>query len=141
MNKSSRARAAHLAKICAGTALGLGCILWGLRHNMNLFVTPSYLLQHHASLNHKPIRLGGKIKQGSIQVKDSTWIFQAYEPDQINSQVTVTFSGIPPSLFKEETWIIAEGVVQDQVILADRILAKHDENYQPPGMQGDKNVG
>ncbi len=141
MNKSSRARVVHLAKICVGTALGLGCILWGIRHNINLFITPSYLIQHHASLNHKPIRLGGKIKKGSIQVKDSTWVFQATEPDQKNADVLVTFSGIPPSLFKEETWIIAEGVVQDQVVVADRILAKHDENYQPPGMQGDKNVG
>jgi len=141
MNKTSRARLIHLAKICAGTGLGLGCILWGMRHNVNLFITPSYLIQHHASLNHNPIRLGGKIKKGSIQVKDSTWIFRAYEPDQENSDVLVSFSGIPPSLFKEETWIIAEGVVEDNRIVADRILAKHDENYQPPGMQGEKNVG
>ena len=88
MNKTSRARFIHLAKVCAGTGLGLGCILWGIRHNVNLFITPSYLIQHHASLNHKPIRLGGKIKKGSIQVKDSTWIFRAYEPDQENSDVS-----------------------------------------------------
>ena len=141
MNKNSRARFIHLAKICAGTTLGLGFILWGMRHNVNLFITPSYLVQHHETLNHKPIRLGGKIKEGSIRVKDSTWIFQAYEPEQANAHIWVRFSGIPPSLFKEETWIIAEGVVQDQVVVADRILAKHDENYQPPAMQGDKNVG
>lgn len=141
MNKNSYARACHLAKIFLGTAFGLGCIIVGLRQNMNLFITPGYLVSHAETLQNKPIRLGAKVKKGSIKVAGDKLHFQAYDPDTENSNIHIVFAGVPPSLFKEETWIIAEGQFSNNTVLADRILAKHDESYQPQGMQRAGRVG
>ena len=38
-----------------------------------------------------------------------------------------------PNLFSEGKGVVAEGKLQDKkYFIADRILAKHDENYMPP---------
>ena len=36
-------------------------------------------------------------------------------------------------LLKEKA--VAEGKLQDKIFVADRILAKHDENYMPPELK------
>jgi cytochrome c-type biogenesis protein CcmE len=39
-------------------------------------------------------------------------------------------------LFSEEKGVVAEGKLQDKTFfIADRILAKHDENYMPPELK------
>ena len=41
-----------------------------------------------------------------------------------------------PNLFSEEKGVVAEGKLQDKTFfIADRILAKHDENYMPPELK------
>ena len=41
-----------------------------------------------------------------------------------------------PNLFAEEKGVVAEGKLQDKsFFIADRILAKHDENYMPPELK------
>ena len=38
-----------------------------------------------------------------------------------------------PNLFEEGKGVVAEGFLEDRNYLkADKILAKHDENYMPP---------
>jgi cytochrome c-type biogenesis protein CcmE len=47
-------------------------------------------------------------------------------------QVTVTYEGILPDLFREGQGVVAEGrFTPDGVFIADNVLAKHDENYMP----------
>ena len=46
--------------------------------------------------------------------------------------VGVQYSGLLPDLFGEGQGIIAEGKWHNDLFTADRILAKHDENYMPP---------
>ena len=41
-----------------------------------------------------------------------------------------------PNLFAEEKGVVAEGFLVDyNFFKADKILAKHDENYMPPEVQ------
>src|SRR5690606_22374128 len=48
-------------------------------------------------------------------------------------QVTITYSGILPDLFREGQGIVALGRLnEDRVLIADEVLAKHDEEYMPP---------
>ena len=50
-----------------------------------------------------------------------------------NNELKISFSGTVPNLFAEEKGVVAEGKLQDKsFFIADRILAKHDENYMPP---------
>ena len=56
----------------------------------------------------------------------------------MKNEIIVTYSGTVPNLFLEEKGVIAEGKLNDKKFLeANRILAKHDENYMPPKI--DKN--
>ena len=49
------------------------------------------------------------------------------------ANVTIRYNGILPDLFREGQGIVAMGKLNDQgVLIADEVLAKHDENYMPP---------
>ena len=48
----------------------------------------------------------------------------------------VTYQGTVPNLFLEGKGVIAEGKLMDKkFFVANRILAKHDENYIPPELK------
>ena len=50
-----------------------------------------------------------------------------------SNEIIVSFSGSVPNLFKEEKGVVAEGYLRDKnFFIANKILAKHDENYMPP---------
>ena len=56
--------------------------------------------------------------------------------DQEN-EILVSYSGTVPNLFAEGKGVVAEGMLKDKMFfIADRILAKHDENYMPPELKG-----
>ena len=53
-----------------------------------------------------------------------------------STSIIISFSGTVPNLFSEEKGVVAEGKLQDKTFfVADRILAKHDENYMPPELK------
>ena len=60
--------------------------------------------------------------------------------NNLNKQITdfknelfVNFNGSVPNLFEEGKGVVAEGFLRDKSFLnAEKILAKHDENYMPP---------
>jgi len=48
--------------------------------------------------------------------------------------VPVIFKGLLPDLFRDGQGVVTEGSLrEDGVFVADNVLAKHDENYAPPG--------
>ena len=54
----------------------------------------------------------------------------------LQNELKISFSGTVPNLFSEEKGVVAEGKLQDKTFfIADRILAKHDENYMPPELK------
>jgi cytochrome c-type biogenesis protein CcmE len=51
----------------------------------------------------------------------------------LNNEIVVSYSGSVPNLFSEEKGVVAEGKLKDKkYFIAEKILAKHDENYMPP---------
>ena len=51
----------------------------------------------------------------------------------LKKEITVSYTGIVPNLFSEGKGVVAEGKLKDKkYFIADKILAKHDENYMPP---------
>ena len=49
------------------------------------------------------------------------------------NEINVTYSGAVPNLFAEGKGVVAEGFLKDRNFFqAQKILAKHDENYMPP---------
>jgi cytochrome c-type biogenesis protein CcmE len=104
--------------------------MWGLRERASYFYTPADVAAGKAHQG-QAMRLGGMVEKGSIQ----------HEPDGVTIRFVVTdgkaatpvvFRGIPPELFREGSGAVAEGRMQNDVFVADTILAKHDERYMPP---------
>jgi cytochrome c-type biogenesis protein CcmE len=81
------------------------------------------------------IRLGGMVMGGSIKkAPDGVTIdFLVHDGP---ATVPVRFRGIPPDLFKENSGVVAEGAFEGATFVATNLLAKHDERYMPPQMNG-----
>mgnify|MGYP000724114299 FL=1 len=105
-------------------------ILSSLRENVVYFLTPTEVKQKEDLEIGRSIRIGGMVKKNSIYAdsKEIKFIITDFK-----NEVIVSFSGTVPNLFSEEKGVIAEGKLKDKnFFVADRILAKHDENYMPP---------
>ncbi|VVT18300.1 cytochrome c maturation protein CcmE [Erythrobacter sp. EC-HK427] len=77
------------------------------------------------------IRLGGMVETGSIQTAADGVTTEFVVHDGI-ARVPVTYTGILPDLFVENSGVVADGRMDaNGVFVADQLLAKHDENYTP----------
>ena len=79
------------------------------------------------------VRVGGMVKKDSIQQnnREIKFILTDYK-----KEVIVVYNGSVPNLFSEERGAVVEGRLNDRkYLVADRILAKHDENYMQPQMK------
>lgn len=116
--------------IIATAALFLGLALWlvtsALRDNIVLFFTPSELTAEHKTA--KRLRIGGLVADDSVQIDGLMAAFSITDQTKI---VAVRYEGALPDLFREGQGIIAEGKFNQDVFIADTVLAKHDENYMP----------
>ena len=105
-------------------------IFKSLEENIVYFFSPSEIYDKpNISLNEK-IRIGGLVKEDSI-IKDQTSI--KFIITDLKKEIIVSYSGLVPNLFSEGKGVIVEGELKDKkYFVADKILAKHDENYMPP---------
>ncbi|MCM8556712.1 cytochrome c maturation protein CcmE [Sphingomicrobium sediminis] len=105
--------------------------LWGLSDRAAFFVTPSDIAEGKAETG-VALRLGGMVEEGSIERSDEGLSVSFLLHDG-KARVPVTYTGILPDLFVEGSGAVAEGQLgPDGTFRADRILARHDENYMPP---------
>lgn len=121
----------RLLVLAAGGALlaaAAGLTLVGLRGQIVYFVTPSELAQ--AAHPGQRLRLGGLVAQGSLR-REANGANHFSITDGERS-VEVRYVGLLPDLFREGQGVVAEGVWQgSRLFAAERVLAKHDENYMP----------
>ena len=105
-------------------------IIETLKSNLLYFRTPTDVVKNQSVKIDKPMRLGGMVKKNSIITTNKEIRFIITD---LKNEIIVSYSGTVPNLFMEEKGIIAEGKLKDKkYFIADRILAKHDENYMPP---------
>ena len=112
-------------------ALCFSMMLYGLNKNASVYITPSQILLDHKICPNN-CRLGALVQHKSLHVASGSIYFVAQDYNMEKITIPVVFSGLLPSLFKEGSMMIAEGKYRDKVFYATRVLAKHDENYQPP---------
>ncbi len=134
-----------------GAALGL--MLYALTQNIDLFYTPSEILNGKelaaGKVGEKPqigqrLRVGGMVVDGSVERSNDS-LDVLFRVTDTGPEVTIKYTGILPDLFREGQGIVAQGVlVAEDVIEATEVLAKHDEEYMPPElaekMKGIKHV-
>ena len=130
--KKVKLRFIFLALILASVILTVFLILQSLKDNVVYFQSPSEI-KSLIELSKKKIRVGGMVKKNSLIINEQEIKFIITD---FNNELKISFSGTVPNLFAEEKGVVAEGKLQDKsFFIADRILAKHDENYMPPELK------
>ncbi|MCG8355879.1 MAG: cytochrome c maturation protein CcmE [Kiloniellales bacterium] len=114
----------------ASVAVAAALVLSAFEENLLYFYSPSDLTSQEVPRD-RPIRLGGLVAEDSIKRLDDGLTVQFVITD-LAHQVAVTYKGILPDLFREGQGVIAEGRYSERGLIADEVLAKHDENYMPP---------
>lgn len=100
--------------------------------SLSLFLQPSDVQKRNVAVGQN-FRLGGLVETGSFSRLDDGLTFRFTVTDCLANQ-PVEFTGILPDLFREGQGVVTEGALNaDGVFMASTVLAKHDENYRPPG--------
>ena len=117
--------------ILSTSALGSFLIIRALDSNLDFFFTPSELFKEEIP-NNKRIKVGGMVLEGSV-TRDKTNI--SFVITDYEGSINVEFDGIVPDLFKEGSGVVVLGYLKDKTLIAEDVLAKHDENYMPPSIE------
>ena len=127
-------RASLLTLILLLTVFAVFLILKSLSDNILYFKSPTDIKTSEDLIFNKKIRVGGMVKKNSLKINSEEIKFVITD---FKNELNVSYSGTVPNLFTEEKGVVAEGKLQDKkFFVADRILAKHDENYMPPELKG-----
>lgn len=132
----TRLKAKHqrlvLIVIALVALVGAGLLAaWALRNQANYFYLPAQMIVDPPEVG-QAIRLGGMVKEGSLKTLPDGVTVSFEVTDKDSASVPVRFTGILPDLFVEGSGVVAEGRLgPDGVLVADNLLAKHDENYVP----------
>ena len=105
-------------------------ILRSLEENVVYFLSPTEIYNKTDISFKKKIRVGGLVKINSVNKNETSISFIITD---LNKEIIVSYNGLVPNLFLEGKGVVAEGKLKDKkYFVADKILAKHDENYMPP---------
>ena len=133
LTKKNKTRVLFLTSIAIITVLFLVFIYFNLKQNILYFKTPSEVFINSEIKSNTFVRIGGIVKKNSIEQNDKEikFILTDYK-----KEIIVVYNGAVPNLFVEEQGAVVEGQLNDKkYLIANRILAKHDENYMPPQMK------
>ena len=143
MNPRRKSRLSVVLFVLLGVTIATGLVLYALRQNIDLFYTPSEVINgKNDDKTQKPevgqrIRVGGMVVEGTVE-RDPKTLKVKFDLNDIGPSITVEYEGILPDLFREGQGVVAQGVLKAPTLLeASEVLAKHDENYVPPEL-GDK---
>ena len=130
--KPRHKRAAIIGGGVAALALAAYLVLNAFESNLVFFFTPSQVATGEAPKN-RTFRVGGMVKEGTVKRDNLTVAFVVTDTAK---EVSVSYTGILPDLFREGKGVVAQGKLgNDGKFVATEVLAKHDENYMPPEAQ------
>ncbi|WP_105200725.1 MULTISPECIES: cytochrome c maturation protein CcmE [unclassified Pseudoalteromonas] len=136
MNPRRKKRLLTIIALLFGLSSAVGLTLYALQENINLFYTPSELINGKGPELEKPsvgqkLRIGGMVVPGTVK-RDDNSLFVEFKLIDSGPMVTIRYKGILPDLFREGQGIVAQGtLIESDVIEAFEVLAKHDEEYMP----------
>ena len=130
LNKRVKSRIFLLSLLFFIGVLTIFFILKSLEDNVIYFLSPTEIHNKSDISFNKKIRIGGLVKAGSINKDGKTVNFIITD---LKNEIVVSYTGLVPNLFSEGKGVVAEGMLNDKkYFIANKILAKHDENYMPP---------
>ena len=133
LQKKAKKRASLLTILLLISALAVFFLLKALDKNILYFKSPTDIKSSQDTNFKKRLRVGGMVKKDSVIISEEEIKFIITD---FKNELKISYSGTVPNLFSEEKGVVAEGKLQDKnFFIADRILAKHDENYMPPELK------
>jgi cytochrome c-type biogenesis protein CcmE len=114
-------------------------LLTALKSNVQYSIVPSDVFAGKAP-KERSFRLGGMVENGSVKREPGSLQIQ-FDITDFAHEVTVRYNGVLPDLFREGQGVVVRGKLVDstsdmqsgqRLLIADEVLAKHDENYMPP---------
>jgi len=130
MNPIRKKRILNILFVFLFSVTGVSLILYSLNSNLDYFFTPTELKQENIPTD-KRIKVGGMVQKDSVErnLSKISFVITDYE-----NSIKVIYDGIVPDLFKEDSGVVVLGYQKNQMIYAEEVLAKHDENYMPPNL-------
>ena len=133
LQKKAKKRATLLTVLLLVSLIAVFIILKSLNKNILYFKSPTEIKTSQDIDFSKKIRVGGMVKKNSLIISEEEINFTITD---FKNELKISYSGTVPNLFSEEKGVVAEGKLEDKTFfIADRILAKHDENYMPPELK------
>ena len=133
LQKKAKKRATLLTVLLLVSLIAVFIILKSLNKNIMYFKSPTEIKTSQDIDFSKKIRVGGMVKKNSLIISEEEIKFTITD---FKNELKISYRGTVPNLFSEEKGVVAEGKLQDKTFfIADRILAKHDENYMPPELK------
>ena len=130
LSKKVKSRIYFLIAFMLLAILAIFIVLKSLKENIVYFFTPTEIYNKSDISFDKKIRIGGLVKINSINKNNTSINFIVTD---LKKEIIVHYNGLVPNLFSEGKGVVAEGKLKDKkYFIADKILAKHDENYMPP---------
>ena len=127
--KKVKLRILFISFLLISVILSIFLILKSLEENIVYFLSPTEI-KNLSEIENKKIRVGGMVKDQSIVINSDKIMFIITD---FKNEINVSYSGSVPNLFEEKKGVVAEGFLKDRnFFIANKILAKHDENYMPP---------
>ena len=132
LSKKVKSRIVFLICVLLSISIAIFLVLKSLEENVVYFFSPSEIYEKSNISINKKIRIGGLVKEDSI-IKNETSV--NFIITDLKNEIIVSYEGLVPNLFSEGKGVVAEGKLKDKkYFLAEKILAKHDENYMPPNV-------
>ena len=133
LTKKVKKRIFFLSLFLIVTIFAVFYILVSLNNNILYFKSPTAIKLEQDTIYNKKIRVGGMVKKDSLTVNNKEIKFTVTD---FKNEIIVSYKGAVPNLFAEGKGVVAEGKLKDKnFFIAERILAKHDENYMPPELE------
>jgi len=130
LTRKVKSRASLLLVLFIIFGLVIFFIFKSLEDNLVYFFSPTEINNKMDISYKKKIRVGGLVKENSINKEETSINFIITD---LKNEIIVLYSGSIPNLFSEGKGVVAEGRLKDKkLLIADKIIAKHDENYMPP---------
>ena len=130
LSKKVKSRFFLLIISLISAAIVIFVVLRSLEENVVYFFSPTEIYNKTNISFNKKIRVGGLVKMNSISKNETSINFVITD---LKKEIVVSYNGLVPNLFSEGKGVVAEGKLKDKkYFIADKILAKHDENYMPP---------
>ena len=129
MNPTRQRRLWMAVLVLLAASLGGSLIVWALQRNVTFLHSPTAVRGGEVPEDAR-FRLGGVLLEGSVK-RETGSLRVAFEVTDRFNNYPVVYDGILPDMFREGTSVIATGRIRDGRLVADEVLAKHDEQYMP----------